>query len=594
MPKFLEQSRACDQCNMRRIRCTRQLPVCHACKSRSLTCSWNRQLSAASSQNYQNVETFSSTNQGKRYSKGKAKTKEKPVSVFKHYSFITQSLVIKSTDTCDNNLAKSQEKYPSLLVRFAPTVWSMALRKWLSTSSSRQDFYIIVKMSGVRLEVATRQDHKFLCHILLNRVAPDLVPTKMLLHVDILNDTNSLLELALDAYFHYFNPFCFLFTRSNFFASPRSQLLLLAVWLSGLQFLPQSPQKKALADTIDNLISSKIALSQLTPNLDTLQSLLIIGIGISMASSSRLHNKWPYFNAILSMTHLLGLHKTSSQSTNIQLERVLAYHVVLFWDAQRVWSLGFPFFTLGTYFSTRASNSRAAIKASFQLYAKQGLHFDAMDLCGLITSECLGNSSLSLLNLHHLDLRAKQANGLPVTKKIIKAVLQNGSDIYKYGSAEVRFFRNSQSHDIHRNSQVFDQTLCFLALCYHFSRLQILDYATQISSDTSYILKGISSAIHSISIIGRIGKGPFLFVRVNPLSCAFHFIVRYYHTYTSLHPRLEAPFVTPAQLLCTLADAFNILQELKCNALYCYHASSAITMFNALLVRHKITLPNIK
>ncbi|KAJ9051951.1 hypothetical protein DSO57_1039024 [Entomophthora muscae] len=260
-----ELAKACDQCNRSHIRCDRRRPVCLACVRRKLGCSWDREPVFRSALPYQNVETF--------------------------------SLRVSRNKTRSHALVQNED-----------LVWQQMLTKWLHTSHARIYFNYFVKISGVPLALATARERGLLADVLLNRISKISIEKKMLLMIGYSEeDAIPALYSAKEAFFHYFNPFYTLFSRHAFETLPRSWLLQLTVWRTGLQFLPETSVNRALMDALDTQLLRATAPSRLKVSLDALQCHLLIIFGL--ITSRVLQRTWIFRNQVLSIAHLLGLHR---------------------------------------------------------------------------------------------------------------------------------------------------------------------------------------------------------------------------------------------------------------------------------------------
>ncbi|KAI0232310.1 hypothetical protein L0F63_005449 [Massospora cicadina] len=550
------------------------MPVCYSCNSSRLKCTWERQHT-------------------KKYvSHSKKGQRDKPLG-FKHYTYQEPRNLNEVEPFGKVAKKRGGGRVARPLPPFTASALVAILRTWQLNSNSRQDFHIIMKLCDFRLEEATRQDFRSVCQI-FDRKARVPLEDGVLYYFDLgSREVLSLLALAEDRYFECLNPSHFLFPRRLFNSRPRSLLLRLTVWRAGLQFTPASPFRDAVAYFIEAKISSMVCLSRTKPDLDTLQSYLVIGIGITVGCSSKLCNKWPYLNTFLSLVHQLGLHKVSPLPEEIQLERLLAYRVAFSWDSKSIWSLGFQNFSLGTYYhpNPRASNNAIRFYTS---RLKKGAVPDvsgALDLCGLITSECITRSSFSLLHLDRLAFKAKE-EALP-NAFVLRVIDLTLKEIYSCYVDSLKRLRKIQTECDATGrapyATIFSQAMCLISIEYHFSRVQIISFRASCAEDDGLILPGLVSSVLAIQIISR---SPFQLIRVNPFTLIFHFIMKHYHAYhTSPKFKPSHSRLKPEELTNALVTAHAILKGKASYGLHCLYNSLSIIMFEFFVSKYNIGLP---
>lgn len=532
IPTFMsrELAKACDQCNRSHIRCDRRRPVCVACVRRKLGCSWDREPVFRTTLPYQNVETFSL-----RVARTKRRT----------------------------------------LLQHEDVVWQQMLTKWLHTSHARIFFNYFVKISGVPLALATARERGLLADVLLNRISKINIERKMLLMVGFgEEDALPALYAAKEAFFHYFNPFYTLFSRHAFETLPRSWLLQLTVWRTGLQFLPDSSVNRALMDALDTQLLRATAPSQLKVSLDALQCHLLIIFGL--ITSRVLQRTWIFRNQILSIAYILGLHRPPPPwaPPHIQLERVLAYRILTTLDMTCVFTLGLPSQLPGIPNTTVIPPASYTAHQSFP-----------SDICALVVSDCLAAQYIILSQTNQVLQQAleNQSSTHLVADAITKAVAHLEA-LFRSKFSTLRHLHQHLSH------LAIDQALCLLAIHYHYARVLALSFAAHLNGTcisprplphlaTPLITRGLISAMKLIRLISRVGPGPFCFMKVAYTSTAAHFIIRHFKAYAQ-HQQLRS-MLHEARSHLVLAQFTNNFQ---------YQAKSNLVLFDSLIVHHQISL----
>ncbi|KAJ9088155.1 hypothetical protein DSO57_1025895 [Entomophthora muscae] len=357
-----QQPMACDQCYTNRVKCNRLAPCCSNCLSKKLPCSWDRQSVCRRYQSYQNVDTFAVQVPAEAPPTAPLSSKVTCIRFELTEGFPKRSSKKQPKQDCKPQSSKALQNQlsKSISIRKSSSrcTWGLVIQKWLSSSHLRVYFYSLVGFTGVSLSQATERDQEILIELLLNKLLlkASLVKPQSLVFAP-QQEFASLLLLATDAYFHFFNPYNSLFTRQSYESLPRSPLLRFCVWRMGLSFIPDSPIKAILLKKIDPYLLKLTKPSKVKASLDTMQSFLIL---IFNMENSPLSIRRGFFHgSVLSMVFSLGLHcidplstkQRTQNSINRSIERILAYRLVIFYHFVCAVKLDSFHFTIGSFYN---------------------------------------------------------------------------------------------------------------------------------------------------------------------------------------------------------------------------------------------------
>lgn len=137
-------------------------------------------------------------------------------------------------------------------------------------------------------------------------------------------------QRAEDAFFVHANVFIGLFSRDLFKSGPRSALLRAAIQSCGLFWCEKNKATtQAQAFLTSRLIQATLP-SRLKSSLDTIQSLLVLMIG--MFSNSWVTRRIDFFfTTAMRAAYAIGLHKPGKFGSRLELERQLASNCLLYY-----------------------------------------------------------------------------------------------------------------------------------------------------------------------------------------------------------------------------------------------------------------------
>ncbi|KAI9295094.1 hypothetical protein K502DRAFT_324505 [Neoconidiobolus thromboides FSU 785] len=151
---------------------------------------------------------------------------------------------------------------------------------------------------------------------------------------------SNILNNAVNNYFEYVNPIIPLFTRSGFGSKPRSQILLLAIWVTGLSIDQHIPIIKEIRNFLLHRFTLELRKSYSHPTVDILQA-YIISISWRLGYRGKPTNTSILCCIPIHLLHSLGLHQNPPNflfSRHELIERRLLYSGLIFLDSN--WASG--------------------------------------------------------------------------------------------------------------------------------------------------------------------------------------------------------------------------------------------------------------
>ncbi|KAI0244841.1 hypothetical protein L0F63_001178 [Massospora cicadina] len=313
---------SCDQCNQRRRRCDRKTPSCGQCNFREVSCSYKRQLKRCKVLKPQSTSITPCSDSGEEL-------------VVIPFNFCPAYKRSKETLGC----CIKQAKMGALAAMGAlANQWHLTPSGFIDHLRGRgalyKPIYFAKACSAPILSASSVWSER-------QRVPPFACFGAKRDAVSRCNLVRRDLDRALEAYFTHINPFNPLFVRRCFFARPRSELLMVAVWLSGMLHLTDVDPGTVVALKARLSVIGK--LSTFRPCLDTLQFLLVVVVGMrgypGLGTTARLCQ-----NVAHRLALGIGLHLNLDQGCPIlALERRLACNMITTYDATRGWMLRLPY-----------------------------------------------------------------------------------------------------------------------------------------------------------------------------------------------------------------------------------------------------------
>ncbi|KAJ9090053.1 hypothetical protein DSO57_1006446 [Entomophthora muscae] len=561
--------KVCDQCFKNKIKCNKQKPACLSCVARHKNCSWDRDSSRSSCKDW--------------------------------------SLPMSLAEAIQDLMGAM--KKPAVAKPFGLPFWQVFIKDWMDRPFVRILFFQLVHLSEMDILKPSVKEQHFLAGLLNQKSCFKAVLSSSPLNIVIpFFKYEDILSRAADAFFHYSNPFMPLFTQYGYENYPRTPLLRLTVWRKGLEYMEETPTTVTLTHILDVELMKLTKLSQLKPTLDVLQSILLLIIGLK---KSPLNQRFSLFHTIATvLPHQLGLHLIFPfKSSNIALERRLAYQYIAQMNALGAWKIGYPFFHL-----THHYNKLSITPKTFAEYREraQGSRNGLRDFCLLVSSESLFYSARLFLKVNQIYV-VSQRKKIPSqyllasSKKALDSLcyLSNKgimkiyelSLVVKVGpSRECSFlpFVAGTSSDSY-----IEHMLLFLQIRYEVGCLLILKACSQADPNhpthpvserplnflTQSIEMGLSYAVSILGLLLQVTPMLFIFTQSAMISTASTFIIQHFHAYldsgkTSLNL---------SDSLCQARSLWEVLS--KCPQMG-YHYEYAASIFRGMLVQYKIKLPN--
>ncbi|KAJ9056827.1 hypothetical protein DSO57_1028960 [Entomophthora muscae] len=346
-------SQACDQCHFQRSRCNRRLPYCQSCKDKGMACTWNRILKYTPPQTYQNIDTFR----------------------------IKRPTIRPKQDTSDPGY------------RTTTIIWQEIHKRWSTSSLQRHLLHHLKAAVGILPnQRRISKQIKVLSKIPLFFGYAPLY----------LNEHTQTYNLAFKQYFKNIHPF-YPVLACEALPATSSNLLRLSILTSGLCLLPSSPTLRSLCSSIAKEIEHLIKPSQCKPNLDTLQSFLILYT--SLQTALLIPGVSSLYPRISTLVFSLGLNRQHKFPALISVERSLCFNL---------------FTTLLAVDKFSPKNSRFTPKKHVTFSCRQSLHMTILNHTNSDKSKPTLTPSketkvLELSYLYHLCL-AQSDSSLPASK----------------------------------------------------------------------------------------------------------------------------------------------------------------------------------
>ncbi|KAI9294580.1 hypothetical protein K502DRAFT_349827 [Neoconidiobolus thromboides FSU 785] len=594
--------RSCDQCNFRKMKCNKEIPKCKPCANSGLICSWDRPLSKKATFSYQTIETFSIGSRQRFPVKARGKNKETDKKTKKEKK---EKILQKEKNT---SILFFSENIVMLNVdnngKFLTRDWNNIVKKWLSNTTTRCEFYHLFTLTGFTTERLEKSSKLLLIDLFNNKLYfRGVVPLVKIKNHFSGYRVKELIHQAEIAFFHYFNFFNPLFTWDSYHNKKRSKLLYFSVWCSGLQLLPESKLTKELSFLLTEKLETLTRTSKMVHSLDTLQAYTIIYCCLR-SSKVLLDRMWVFHSASLSLMTSLGLHLTKIKDGSIdELEKVLAYRRLLALDANGIWiSSNVP----KTYLSfTTNSDLTEYIDSYISLTINCSYSFTKhtiMDCCIIYLSQVsfFENSILFKLYIKRCEfIQIYNSERKKIDVSDILKLLATTENIYAAITKKVLLLKNRLSDlvtDEDLLNNIINQTMTFLYIRYYYCIFLVTSnychlYETYIKGRKTSIYPALVIAIKAclqiIKLLSGVGPEPYTMMRCSFLAFASHFIIKYYGHFDRLKNKT---MVTAQSLKKALTEAKRLFYELSFCRIAGHQAKSNISLMENLLVFYDVEL----
>ncbi|KAJ9051312.1 hypothetical protein DSO57_1005602 [Entomophthora muscae] len=386
---------------------------------------------------------------------------------------------------------------------------------------------------------------------------------------------------ATKAFFHFFNPFCPLFSEEAFLSLPRSPTLRRLVIQIGLERMPQTDLTSA-AMTALNITTDDIL--HLPNSLDSLQCLLLVNIGVRLPSIQKIQFGIFFMRDLL--IPLLGLH-VNQPSSPYWLERTLALHMT---------SVGAYHESIGQY--TRWTkmiwfkSSDIHLNPKFLPEKTNRNHFPHMsDRIHFIASQAIYHSFtiVAALAKEHERALEKRTTGLAFANTVYKH-LNLLKENFMWGWSNLSHLATIAGH-----KTLLIQSRINLTLRYNNDCLEILKMAFHIPEPPSdpishtpiirttsdFFQRGLNIAFSSIRLISTITPAPFGLDYIPALIPSLAFILTHYKSF-------KANFGTVDRLRDELSKTIGLLKRGLHKPFFHARAKSYLGILDSFTKTHNI------